>query len=148
MNIKIRLLVLMSLIVACATESSKQQSFEITNTPKNAIITFIEDKSRILYTGVTKMTENYDERTGIYIKKLNYDAFEYKFDQLVNWKEKLSLAGKATFYGTDSSNYFGEELTLHYILKDSMQNVEILLNQRNCLLKKDDEQVSALMYRK
>lgn len=129
-------------------ENSKQQSFDVNNTQKNPEITFIEDKGRTLYTGVTKMKKNYDERTGIYIKKLNSDTFEYEFDLLVNWKEGLSLVGKATFYGTDSSNYFGEESTLNFVLKDSTQNIEIVLNQRNCLLKRDDEQISALMYRK
>lgn len=122
---------------------SKKRNSNLKDT--NAIH-FMRKGEKVLYTGVETHHQNRDIRAGIYITKIDSCNYSYKLNKIVNWKKTLELEGKLYLSKRNKENYFLEN---SFILKDTIQNTNIELNTRNCIITLGDKKLlKGQLYRK
>lgn len=103
---------------------------------------------KTLFTGIIKRDEKSDIRTGIYLTKIRKGEYKYDYSKQVNWKTVDSKSGHLVLAKPfEILNYF-EDTSQVYILRDTIDNLNVILSLDNAIVMENDSMISALMYRK
>ena len=118
----------------------------------------LEIDQKTLFTGGGGKTEKEETITvGIYITKISELEIEYEFTELIDWKQKRELKGKAILQGTnnDKIETRNEEFESAFKFVDSNNDIEVFvtkdfkINQtKSRLIEKSISKISGLMYNK
>ncbi|MCP3932800.1 MAG: hypothetical protein GY705_27320 [Bacteroidetes bacterium] len=124
----------------------------------NQKIESLEINKKTLFTGGGGKTDREETITvGIYITKISELEIEYEFTELIDWKQKRELKGKATIQGTNNDKIETQngEFESAFRFVDLENNIEIFvtkdfkINQTKArLIEKNTSKISGLMYNK
>jgi hypothetical protein len=113
---------------------------------------------KTLFTGGARKTDKEESITiGIYITKISELEIKYEFTELINWKQRRELKGKAILQMTniDKIETRNGEFESAFKFVDSLNNIEVLVSKdfkinqtKSRLVEKKLFKISELMYNK
>jgi len=126
--------------------------------PKEQHFESLEIDQKTLFAGGGGKTKKGETITnGIYVTKISNNEIKYEFTEIIDWKDRRELNGKAILQSTynDKLETRNKEFESAFRFVDSENNIEILITKdfkinqtRSRIIEKNKSKTSGLMYNK